>query len=119
MKCGCCGKDHEDRGIEDPWEGRLYGYCYGCALTRCDAYPGECNGEDWSEWDESESYDEQALVGHRCTEDPCPHEGTDEHEGIKPLVQEADPEIERLLAEEEAIERSKGNPMSGYGPGWR
>ena len=40
--CMCCGKDAPIRGANDPWEGRLDGYCYKCALTRCDAYPSEC-----------------------------------------------------------------------------
>jgi hypothetical protein len=38
--CVCCGTNYGQR--EDPWEGRLDGYCYECALARCDAYPDEC-----------------------------------------------------------------------------
>lgn len=44
--CACCGSTFllpriHWRG-EDPWEGRMDDYCDRCALTRCDAYPGEC-----------------------------------------------------------------------------
>lgn len=39
--CCCCGAPIAARD-PDPWEGRLDGYCYECALARCDAYPGEC-----------------------------------------------------------------------------
>lgn len=39
--CGCCGFMVKPRD-PDPWEGRMDAYCYSCALTRCDAYPGEC-----------------------------------------------------------------------------
>lgn len=44
LGCFCCNAPVETRD-PDPWEGRLDGYCYDCALTRCDAYPGEC-GKD-------------------------------------------------------------------------
>lgn len=40
--CGCCGRDATRKRLPDPWEGRLDGYCDECALTRCDAYPGDC-----------------------------------------------------------------------------
>ncbi len=40
--CWCCQKPHKQRGDNDPWEGRLDGYCDDCATARCDAYPGEC-----------------------------------------------------------------------------
>lgn len=40
--CWCCEGPYVDRGGDDPWEGRLDGYCEDCALTRCDAYPGDC-----------------------------------------------------------------------------
>lgn len=40
--CCCCQEPVELRLSDDPWDGRLDGYCYDCALARCDAYPGEC-----------------------------------------------------------------------------
>lgn len=43
--CVCCGEPSHDRD-PDPWGGRLDGYCEDCALTRCDAYPGECQHHD-------------------------------------------------------------------------
>lgn len=43
--CCCCGLEIVDRRGNDPWEGRLDDYCEGCALARCDAYPGACKGE--------------------------------------------------------------------------
>jgi hypothetical protein len=27
---------------DDPWQGRMDGYCYDCASNRCDCYPDEC-----------------------------------------------------------------------------
>lgn len=43
--CWCCGKlerqFNRDR-VHAQWEGRMDGYCYDCALARCDAFPGEC-----------------------------------------------------------------------------
>lgn len=39
--CACCGRAIQPRH-PDPWEGRMDAYCYDCALSRCDAYPGEC-----------------------------------------------------------------------------
>jgi len=39
-----CGVVVEPRD-PDPWEGRLDGYCYRCALARCDAFSDECPGD--------------------------------------------------------------------------
>lgn len=44
-QCSCCGYLFLKRIDNDPWEGRLDGYCYDCALARCDAYPGACGKE--------------------------------------------------------------------------
>ncbi len=41
-ECWCCLAPVESRN-PDPWEGRLDGYCYNCALTRCDAFPWDCH----------------------------------------------------------------------------
>ncbi len=41
-RCVCCDNEVEPRNHDDPWEGRLDGFCYHCASIRCDAYPGEC-----------------------------------------------------------------------------
>ena len=38
--CWCCGEVAPLRGKDDPWEGRLDGYCEVCATARCDTYPG-------------------------------------------------------------------------------
>lgn len=63
-----------DRSENDPWEGRLDGYCYECALTRCDAYPGEC--------------------GQRANLQPLPEDV------VEVIVALADAEVEALLAEQ-------------------
>ena len=42
VACCCCGAPAPLRD-NDPWEGRMDDYCRSCALTRCDAYPGECS----------------------------------------------------------------------------
>jgi len=44
-KCWCCGRIDRSinrKRVHAQWEGRMDGYCYDCALTRCDAYPGAC-----------------------------------------------------------------------------
>jgi hypothetical protein len=43
-RCACCGEGIT-RPNGDPWEGRLDAYCEECAITRCDAFPGECRRE--------------------------------------------------------------------------
>lgn len=43
--CWCCGKRKsptEYRYVREQWQGRMDGYCKDCALSRCDAFPGEC-----------------------------------------------------------------------------
>lgn len=43
--CVCCRKKRSPAEVADVaevWEGRMDDYCYGCALNRCDAFPGEC-----------------------------------------------------------------------------
>lgn len=43
--CECCGADvspKEGEYVRELWAGRLDGYCYECAVNRCDAYPGDC-----------------------------------------------------------------------------
>lgn len=104
--CGCCEKELEKRD-PDPWEGRLDGYCYKCALTRCDAYPGDCSRGI-------------AVVGIPSIETIAAVMGDKyfDDEFNPPLINMADPELEKLLAEEEAIERgeiTRDNPMKGYG----
>lgn len=39
-RCKCCDSILVAL-LPDSWEGRLDGYCYDCAVRRCDAYPGE------------------------------------------------------------------------------
>jgi hypothetical protein len=44
--CVCCQGPYEDRArTGDPWDGRLNGYCWDCALMRCDA-EGCCQRND-------------------------------------------------------------------------
>lgn len=52
--CWCCGEPAPIRGEGDPWEGRMDGYCYSCATTRCDTTDSTCaikatkgDGETW------------------------------------------------------------------------
>jgi hypothetical protein len=41
--CLCCGAPAYPRAAaDDPWDGRMDGYCDDCAAARCDAYPGDC-----------------------------------------------------------------------------
>lgn len=43
IECWCCNLPHQLRDpLNDPWQGRLDGYCEECAINRCDAYLEDC-----------------------------------------------------------------------------
>jgi hypothetical protein len=49
QSCWCCGAKVERRELGDPWEGRMDGYCYACALNRCDCYPETCPAKSFDQ----------------------------------------------------------------------
>ena len=48
-KCWCCSKEltQQDKiDVEINWQNRMDGYCYDCAINRCDCYPDECPNKE-------------------------------------------------------------------------